>query len=304
MSTVLLRHTGPDGDGDGDRSSGVRFTLFGPIQMLVDGDPVTLGPPKQRALLATLLLRPGLSTGTDQLISALWGVEQPAYAKNLVQKYVSGLRGVLAGAVAGVPGTAPEVVWTPGGYRLETGDAVVDLHVYERLASEGTTMALTGDLHGAARHLDGARILVTGTLAEGLEAPVLDRERVYREERFLADMELRAEVELDLGRHRNAIPYLYFVLHRRPLSERFSWLLMLALFRADRGGDALSHYHGYQRRVADELGADPGFALRELHRRILAQDPALMTLATVPPPEGGRLRPGGDPAPGTPPGTP
>ncbi|MGX2994016.1 AfsR/SARP family transcriptional regulator [Streptomyces sp. JNUCC 64] len=286
MSTVLLRHTGPEGDGDGNRP-GVRFILFGPLQMLVNGDPVALGPPKQRALLATLLLRPGLSTGTDQLISALWGTERPAYAKNLVQKYVSGLRGVLSGAVAEVPGAAPGIVWTTGGYRLETGDATVDLHAYERFASEGTTMALTGDLQGAARHLDGARILVTGPLAEGLEAPVLDRERVYREERFLADMELRAEVELDLGRHRNAIPYLYFVLHRRPLSERFSWLLMLALFRADRGADALSHYHGYQRRVADELGADPGFALRELHRRILAQDPALMTLTTVPPPEGG-----------------
>ncbi|MGW2109689.1 AfsR/SARP family transcriptional regulator [Streptomyces sp. NPDC001948] len=164
-------------------------------------------------------------------------------------------------------------MWTAGGYRLDTGDAVTDLHEYERLAATGTTLALTGHLDEAAQHLDGARILVTGPLAEGLEAPVLDRERVYRDERFLADMELRAEVELDLGRHRNAVPYLCFVLHRHPLSERFTWLLMLALFRADRGAEALTVYDTYRRRVAAELGTDPGRALKELQGRVLAQDP-------------------------------
>ncbi|MEV7284503.1 BTAD domain-containing putative transcriptional regulator [Streptomyces sp. NPDC093252] len=253
--------------------------------MLVHGEAVTLGPPKQQALLATLLLRPGLTTSTEQLISALWGIEHPAYAKNLVQKYVSGLRSALAASTEKLPGTAPEILWNAGGYRLETGDSLVDLHEYERLASAGTTLALTGSLHRAAQCLDGARILVTGALAEGLDAPVLERERIYRDERFRADMELRAEVELDLGRHRNAVPYLYFVLHRYPLSERFSWLLMLALFRADRGADALAYYLDYQRQVAAELGTDPGLALQELHQRILAQDPELMTLATVPRPD-------------------
>ncbi len=292
MSTVLLRHSGSD---EGDDRAGIRFTLFGPLQASIDGEPVPLGPPKQQALLATLLLRPGLSTGTEQLISALWGTRPPAYAKNLVQKYVSGLRSALTAAGEATAGEAtkgapPQILWTAGGYRLETGDAVVDLHEYERLASTGTTLALTGSLDRAAQYLDGARILVTGPLAEGLEAPILERERVYRDERFLADMELRAEVELDLGRHRNAIPYLYFILHRHPLSERFSWLLMLALFRADRGAEALSVYQDYRRRVTGELGTDPGRALQELHGRILAQDPELMVIPTVPSPSGASSR--------------
>ncbi|MGW1843524.1 AfsR/SARP family transcriptional regulator [Streptomyces sp. NPDC001966] len=193
----------------------------------------------------------------------------------------AGLRGALA-AGGSAEGEPSQLVWTAGGYRLDTSDAVTDLHEYERLAATGTTLALTGHLDEAAQHLDGARILVTGPLAEALEAPVLDRERVYRDERFLADMELRAEVELDLGRHRNAVPYLCFVLHRHPLSERFTWLLMLALFRADRGAEALTVYDTYRRRVAAELGTDPGRALKELQGRVLAQDPELAAVTAVP----------------------
>ncbi|MBO1334255.1 BTAD domain-containing putative transcriptional regulator [Streptomyces sp. VRA16 Mangrove soil] len=256
---------------------------------------MALGPPKQQALLATLLLRLDMPTGPDQLIGALWGHEAPAYAKNLVQKYVSGLRGALAAAGPGACGQAPRLLWEGGGYRLDIDKERIDLYVYEQLAATGTTLALTGSLHKAAQHLDSARILVTGPLAEGLDAPILERERVYRDERFLADMELRAELELDLGRHRNAIPYLYFMLHKHPLSERFSWLLMLALFRADRGAEALAVYDEYRRRVVTELGTDPGRALRRLHHQILDQDPKLMVVRAVPA-QGGARRPEPEPA--------
>ncbi|MFE1954060.1 BTAD domain-containing putative transcriptional regulator [Streptomyces sp. NPDC059524] len=279
MSSVLLRHRGPAGPDPGRP----RFVLYGPLRLLVDGAPVQLGPPKQQALLAALLLRLDLTTGPDQLIDALWGAQPPAYAKNLVQKYVSGLRGVLA-AAPDPSGDGPRLLFEGGGYRLDTDKDLIDLYAYERLAATGTALASNGSPEEAAQHLDSARILVTGPLAEGLDAPVLERERVYRDERFLADMELRAELELDLGRHRNAIPYLYFMLHKHPLSERLSWLLMLALFRADRGAEALAVYDEYRRRVVAELGTDPGRALRTLHHRILAQDPELTSLRAVPAP--------------------
>ncbi|KUN94859.1 AfsR/SARP family transcriptional regulator [Streptomyces caeruleatus] len=291
MSSVLLRHSGKRHP----RRGGLRFHLFGPLQALVDDEPLPLGPPKQQALLATLLLRLGMSTGSEQLIHALWGTEPPAYAKNLVQKYVSGLRSAFAAVET--PGRVPELLWSAGGYRLETGDAWVDLHEYEFLASAGTTLALTGSLHQSAQHLDEARVLVTGPLAEGLDAPILERERVYRDERFLADMELRAEVELDLGRHRNAIPYLYFVLHKHPLQERFIWLLMLALFRSNRGAEALTVYNDYRQRLVTELGTDPGQALQELHRAVLGQDPELMIIRTLPVPGTSEPRRPQDPEP-------
>ncbi|WP_225799017.1 AfsR/SARP family transcriptional regulator [Streptomyces sp. NK15101] len=287
MSSVLLRHTGPD---RGDGRPRLHLTLFGPLQGLVDGTPLELGPPKQQALLAVLLLRPGLTSGPELLTGALWGDEPPAYAKNLLQKYVSGLRAAFTafpaadtGEPGRVPTDMPRILWTSGGYRLLTGDAFVDLQEYERLAAAGTASALTGNLHEAARYLDDARILVTGPLAEGIEAPALARERVYRDERFLADMELRTEIELDLGRHRNAVPYLYFLLHRHPLSERLVWLLMLALFRAERGAEALRLYRDYRHRTTTELGTEPGRALQDLQRRVLDQDPCLMTLRTLSP---------------------
>ncbi|NEC24943.1 hypothetical protein G3I50_42880 [Streptomyces parvus] len=65
------------------------------------------------------------------------------------------------------------------------------------------------------------------------------------------------------------------------MRERFVWLLMLALHRSDRGNEALIVYAGHRARIAAELGAEPGPALRALHARLLAQDPGLMTLSTL-----------------------
>ncbi|MFJ2583124.1 AfsR/SARP family transcriptional regulator [Streptomyces sp. NPDC087538] len=191
-------------------------------------------------------------------------------------------RAITVGAtLSRITGRDLRAMAAPRRYR-GTGDAVTDLHEHEPLAATGTTLALTGHLDEAAQHLDGARILVTGPLSEGLQAPNLDRERVYRDERFPADMELRAEVELDLGRHRNAVPYLCSVLHRHPLNEGFTRLLMLALFRADRGAEALTVYDTYRRRVAAEPGTDPGRALKALQARILAQGPEPAAVTAVP----------------------
>ncbi|MEU7724996.1 AfsR/SARP family transcriptional regulator [Streptomyces sp. NPDC040724] len=184
----------------------------------------------------------------DQLIESLWGAEHPAYAKNLIQKYASGLR------TLGV-----RLEWSGSGYRLD----------------------LAGELAEAARLLEEARTMSTGPLGEGLEGPMLERERLYRQERFLADMEVRAELELELGRHRNAVPYLHYAVHKYPLRERFLWLLMLALYRSDRGNEALTVYAAQRSRVVEELGAEPGPALRTLHARLLRQEPDLMVMSVL-----------------------
>ncbi|MFE9562054.1 BTAD domain-containing putative transcriptional regulator [Streptomyces sp. NPDC006487] len=241
-----------------------------------------LGPPKQRALLAVLLLRPGLETGVDQLIEALWGEDYPAYAKNLIQKSVSGLRGLLSADGGGKGGDRGVVLeWSSGGYRMDIGDSEVDLYEYERLAAAGIAAARKGEILQAVGLLEKARTMSTGPLAEGLEGPMLDRERLYRQERFLADMEVRAELELELGRHRNAVPYLYYAVDKYPLRERFLWLLMLALYRSDRGNEALTVYGVQRARVVQELGVEPGSALRALHARLLLQDPQLMVMSAL-----------------------
>ncbi|MFD6886078.1 AfsR/SARP family transcriptional regulator [Streptomyces sp. NPDC059957] len=159
--------------------------------------------------------------------------------------------------------------------------ATGDLYAYERLAAAGIAAARKGEILQAVGLLEKARTMSTGPLAEGLEGPMLDRERLYRQERFLADMEVRAELELELGRHRNAVPYLYYAVDKYPLRERFLWLLMLALYRSDRGNEALTVYGVQRARVVRELGAEPGSALRALHARLLLQDPQLMVMSAL-----------------------
>lgn len=277
MSGVLLRERGFRG-GDGG-SSRLRFRLLGPLQTNRGTKVLELGPPKQRALLAVLLLRPGLETGVDQLIEALWGEDYPAYAKNLIQKSVSGLRGLLS--TNGSDGGGVFLEWSSGGYRMDIGDSEVDLYDYEQLAAAGIAAARKGEILQAVGLLEKARTMSTGPLVEGLEGPMLDRERLYRQERFLADMEVRAELELELGRHRNAVPYLYYAVDKYPLRERFLWLLMLALYRSDRGNEALTVYAVQRARVIQELGVEPGSALRALHARLLLQDPQLMVMSAL-----------------------
>ncbi|MFE5674313.1 BTAD domain-containing putative transcriptional regulator [Streptomyces erythrochromogenes] len=277
MSGVLLRERGFYGDDRG--TSHLRFRLLGPLQVNRGTRAVELGPPKQRALLAVLLLRPGLETGVDQLIESLWGEDYPAYAKNLIQKSVSGLRGLLTALDGDSPGVTLE--WSGGGYRMDVGASEVDLYTYEQLAAAGIAAARKGEITQAVKLLEEARTMSTGPLVEGLEGPMLDRERLYRQERFLADMEVRAELELELGRHRNAVPYLHYAVHKYPLRERFLWLLMLALYRSDRGHEALTTYAVQRARVVGELGVEPGPALRALHARLLLQDPQLMVMSAL-----------------------
>ncbi|MFG2337350.1 BTAD domain-containing putative transcriptional regulator [Streptomyces yangpuensis] len=274
---MLLRERGYYGDDRG--TSALRFRLLGPLQVNRGAKTLELGPPKQRALLAVLLLRPGLETGVDQLIESLWGADCPAYAKNLIQKSVSGLRGLLGPLEGDGPGITLE--WSGGGYRLDVGASEVDLYTYEQLAAAGIAAARKGEIMQAVKLLEEARTMSTGPLVEGLEGPMLDRERLYRQERFLADMEVRAELELELGRHRNAVPYLHYAVHKYPLRERFLWLLMLALYRSDRGNEALTTYAVQRARVVEELGVEPGPALRALHARLLLQDPQLMVMSAL-----------------------
>lgn len=276
MSGVLLRERGSEPEGD---PSKWRFRLFGPLQVTRGGVALELGPPKQRALLAMLVLRPGIETGVDQLIDALWGEDYPAYAKNLIQKSISSLRGLLTAEKPNDGGISLE--WSGGGYLLNTGTAEVDLYLYERLASAGIAAAREGEILKAAELLEEARVMSTGPLVEGLDGPMLERERLYRQERFLADMEVRAELELELGRHRNAVPFLHYAVHKYPLRERFVWLLMLALYRSDRGNEALMLYAEHRGRVVEEMGVEPGPSLRALQARLLLQDPQLMVLSTL-----------------------
>ncbi|MFE6281254.1 BTAD domain-containing putative transcriptional regulator [Streptomyces sp. NPDC057877] len=266
----------PDGQGRGGGQGVPRFELLGPLRASRDGVDLPLGPPKQRAVLAVLLLQEDRPLSYEGLVEAVWDGEPPVHVRNLVQKYVSGLRRAL-----GPHG--PELTWTGAGYRL-TGADIADLRERRRLVDGALAARDAGDIGRAVELARRAEELWRGDFAEGLKAPYLAAERLRWAEKRLTVLEGRLAGEIELGRSFEYVHELVRLVAAHPLRERLTELLMLALCRTGRPTDALTAYEATRRRLAQALGADPGPALRSLHERILRQDPALLPLPPVPVP--------------------
>ncbi len=204
------------------------------------------------------------------LVEAVWGSTPPAQVRNLVQKYVSGLRRALAGC------PTVSLDWTGTAYRL-TGAHPADLRERRALMDAAMAARDAGDLATASELAGRAEELWRGDFAEGLDAPYLAAERLRWAEKRLSVLEARIAGELELGRSFEYVHELIRLVARHPLRERPVELLMTALYRSGRSSDALLAYEDARRRIADAVGADPGPALRALHGRILRQDPELLT---------------------------
>src|SRR5579862_1365379 len=260
-----------------------QFRLLGPLEVTVDGEPVALGGQKQRALLATLLLEPNRIVSGDRLIDAVWGELPPETARNTVQVYVSQLRKRL-------PAGALETV--PPGYRLVVDPATIDLFEFIQLCAEGRAALASGDAPAASETLRRALGLWRGTaLADLASAPFAQTEILRFDELRAAACEDRIDADLALGRHVELIPELEVLIGEYPLRERLRAQLMLALYRTGRQADALSAYQRARTTLVEELGIEPGDALRRLERAILAHDPSLDLAAP------GRISPHRIPAP-------
>lgn len=249
----------------------VRFELLGPLRAMSRGEELPLGPPKQRAVLAVLLHQDGRSMSYGALVNAVWGeADAPVHVRNLVQKYVSGLRRAFAALTE-----APELVWTGSGYRL-TGARIDDLAERRALVDAAVAAREAGDPSRAAELVRRAEELWRGEYAEGLTGPYLEAERRRWAEKRLLVMEARLDSEIERGNAYECVHELIRQVSAHPLRERLVALLMMSLYRSGRSVDALLAYEQARRRIADATGADPGPALRELHQRMLRQDDALL----------------------------
>src|ERR671931_237760 len=169
------------------------FGLLGPLSVSREGTELTLGGPKQRALLAILLLDANQAVSADRLIDALWGDHPPDTAKNTLQVYVSQLRKLL-------PEGSLETV-APG-YRLAVDPDALDLSRFEELAQQGRAALGIGDAATAAQALGAALALWRGpALADLALEPFAQTEAARLEELRLAVLEDRIEADLALGRH-------------------------------------------------------------------------------------------------------
>jgi DNA-binding SARP family transcriptional activator len=256
-------------------AEGLRFELLGPLRAFSAGGEVPLGAPRQRAVLAVLLLQEERPLSYAALVDAVWGVRPPAQVRNLVQKYVSGLRRAITVAGEGGPDGAPVLRWTGSGYLL-TGAGVDDLRERRALLGRAAAARDAGDRRSAITLAGRAEALWRGEFAEGLAGPYLAAERRRFAEKRLMVLEARLEAELELGRYHECVHELVRQVEAHPLRERLVWLLMLARYRAGQATTALLVFEEARRRIAEETGSDPGPALRALHQRILRQDPALL----------------------------
>ncbi len=248
------------------------FRILGPLEVL-DGDrAVALGGLRQRALLALLLLRANEVVSTDRLIAELWGESPPPTARQTVQVYISQLRR----AVPADGSRASAIETRAPGYLLHVAHGQLDLDRFQELSASGREALAAGDAAGAAATLREALALWRGPpLADFAYEGWAQRDIARLEESRLACLEERIEADLQLGRHSDLVGELEALVEEHPLRERLRGQLMLALYGSGRQAEALERYASGRRALADELGIEPGGALKDLERRILTQDPAL-----------------------------
>ncbi|CAL9560327.1 BTAD domain-containing putative transcriptional regulator [Streptomyces sp. enrichment culture] len=244
-----------------------RFTLLGPVRAWRGGNPLPTGSPNQRALLAALLMREGRTATTAELIDSLWGDKPPSSALAVVRTYASRLRKILD------PGV---LVSESGGYAMRAlpRDAV-DLWVVRDLTEEAERARAAGDPGRARDTLDRALALWDGEALAGVPGPYAEAQRTRLEEWRLQLLESRLDLDLEQGRHAEAVAELTALTAAHPLRERLRELLMLALYRSGRQAEALAVYADTRRLLRDELGVDPRPGLSDLQQRILQADPAL-----------------------------
>jgi DNA-binding SARP family transcriptional activator len=245
----------------------MQFRILGRLEVWDGDDAVALGGPKPRALLALLLLHANEVVSTDRLIDELWRDDPPENAAAALQVNLSRVRKALPGDV---------VATRPPGNVLRVEPHALDLDRFERLVEEGRTLLERGVPGAASDRLGSALSLWRGpplsdfTYASFAQAAIARLEEV----RLLA-LELRIEADLARGRHDDLIGELNALIVEHPLRERLRRHLMVALYRAGRQVEALGVYKDARHALVDELGIEPGGALRQLERSILRQDPSL-----------------------------
>ncbi|WP_158581346.1 BTAD domain-containing putative transcriptional regulator [Actinomadura spongiicola] len=266
----------------------LRFGLLGRPAAWRDGEELDLGPGKQRAVLAVLLLTPNRPVSTSSIVEAVWGDEPPDNGVNVVQKYVAGLRRVLE------PDRSPRspgrlLTLTGAGYALHVPAGGLDAEVFRERLREALAVRDSGDNARAGGLVREALDLWRGTALAGLNGPFFDAARDRLDEERAAALEASAEIGLDLGEHARLVPELIRMVAEFPLREGFRYLLMLALYRSGRQAEALAAYRDAREFFAEEFGSEPGERLQNLHVGILRSDPALAapSVPDDPPPERG-----------------
>jgi SARP family transcriptional regulator, regulator of embCAB operon len=253
------------------RNLGLGFGVLGPLAMTANGTRMPLGAPKQRAVLAVLVINRNRPVSVTALTDAVWGRDPVPAARISIQSYVSTLRRLLRTA-----GVDPYAVLAsaPPGYQLSVADAQCDLGRFVTEKAAGVQAAAAGRFEEASAHLSAA-------LGEW-RGPVLDDLRDFTfVEAFAATLledkvavhTARAQAEIACGRANGVIGELEALIAQHPYREPLWAQLISAYYVSERQSDALGAYRRLKTALAEGLGIDPGPTVNALHERILRQEP-------------------------------
>ncbi|MFL6007682.1 MAG: BTAD domain-containing putative transcriptional regulator [Gaiellaceae bacterium] len=239
------------------------FRILGPLEVGERNGNVPLGGPRQRAVLAVLLLEPARVVTAETIAAAVWGENTPQSTVGTVRTYVSRLRHLVG----------PEVLQPRRrGVLLAVDPDAVDAIRFESLVAAARAARDAGDATAASELLTRSLALWRGRVLEDLPELSSHPEVARLEELRLHALEERADAELARGETTSLVAQLDGLVAEHPFRERFCEQLMLALYRSGRQADALAVYARARAVLDEQLGLEPGPRLEELQRRILRHD--------------------------------
>ena len=245
------------------------YAVLGPLNVSGPQGPIELKAPKQRVLLAVLLLAyRDDSVSAARLVDELWGNDPPATAAKAVQVHLSKLRSAL--------GPEQPIVTRPSGYAVDIEPEQLDLARFEALSERARAAGRDGDPQAAAGLWREALALFRGRPLEDVPLRGLAATEASRlAELQVAALEERIALELELGEHVAVAGELQALVAEHPYRERLHAQLMLALYRSGRQAEALDAFRHARRTLVEDLGLEPGRELQQLESAVLAQDPGL-----------------------------
>jgi len=242
--------------------------------MTANGTRVPLGAPKQRAVLAMLVINRNRPVSVDSLTSAVWGLDPVPAARTSIQSYVSTLRRLLR--TAGVVNPYAVLASAPPGYQLSVADADCDLGRFLAEKTAGVQAAAAGRFEEASSRLSAALGEWRGPVLDDLrDFAFVDALATRLLEDKVAVHTARAEAEIACGRASGVIGELEALTARFPYREPLWAQLITAYYVTERQSDALGAYRRLRTSLAEGLGIDPGPTVSALHERILRQEPVV-----------------------------
>ncbi len=249
----------------------IRLHALGALTITDHGREVAIGGPRQRRLVAVLLINRNAVVSVDRLADVVFDGEPTDAASTTLRSYVARLRKVVDGSAG------PSVVTQAPGYLLQVPDEAFDVACFEQLVAEARSASARNDPMGAGSALRQALGLWRGdAFVEFADEDWAQPEAQRLGELRLAAQEALFEAELACGRAAELVPEIDAMAGQHPLRDGFRSQLMLALYRAGRQADALRAFQDHRTVMVEELGLDPTPALQQLEERILAHDPTLL----------------------------